>query len=64
MNFTIIIDFTYETKLGTKLTGQMECLDFDDITDIIKAVTEWCEDNGFKMKRIDINRIDKEVNYD
>ena len=40
MNFTIIIDFTYETKLGTKLRGQMECLDFDDVTDIIKAVTE------------------------
>ena len=61
MNFTIIIDFTYETKLGTKLTGQMKCLDFDDITDLIKAVTEWCEGNGFMMKRIDINRIDEEV---
>ena len=60
MNFTFIIDFTYETTLGTKLTGQMECLDFDDVTDIIKVVSEWCEDNGFKIKRIDINRIDKE----
>lgn len=60
MNYTVIIDFTYETILGTKLTGQMESLDFDDTGDIITAVIEWCEGNGFKMKRIDINRIDKE----
>lgn len=61
MNFTIIIDFTYETKLGTKLSGQMECLDYDEIGDIMTAVIEWCQTNGFKMKRIDINRIDKEA---
>lgn len=60
MNYTIIIDFTYETKLGSKLTGQLECLDYDETGDIITAVIEWCETNGFKMKRIDINRLDKE----
>lgn len=60
MNYTIIIDFTYETKLGSKLTGQLECLDYDEAGDIMTAVIEWCETNGFKMKRIDINRLDKE----
>lgn len=60
MNYTVIIDFLYETKLGTKLTGQMECLDSDEAGDIITAVIEWCEGNGFKMKRVDINRLDKE----
>ena len=60
MNYTIIIDFTYETKIGTKLTGQLECLDYDEVGDIMTAVIEWCETNGFKMKRIDINRLDKE----
>ena len=61
MNYTIIIDFTYETKLGTKLTGRLECLDYDEVGDIMTAVIEWCETNGFKMKRIDINRLDKEA---
>ena len=61
MTYTIIIDFTYETKNGTKLTGQLECLDYDEVGDIMTAVIEWCETNGFKMKRIDINRLDMEV---
>ena len=61
MNYTIIIDFTYETKLGTKLSGQLECTDYDEVGDIMTAVIEWCETNGFKMKRIDINRLDMEV---
>ena len=60
MNFTVNIDFTYETKLGTKLIGRMECIDFDETGDIITAVIEWCDTNGFRMRRIDINRIDKE----
>lgn len=60
MTYTIIIDFTYETKMGTKLTGQLECIDYDEVGDIMTAVIEWCETNGFKMKRIDINRLDKE----
>ena len=60
MMYTVIIDFTYETKFGTKLTGRMECLDYDEVGDLIIAVIEWCEANGFKMRRCDINRIDKE----
>ena len=60
MMYTVIIDFTYETKYGTKLTGQMECLDYDELGDLIIAVIEWCEANGFKMRRCDITRIDKE----
>lgn len=58
MNFKINIDFTYETKLGTTLTGRLECLDYDEVGDIMTAVIEWCETNGFRMRRIDINRID------
>lgn len=60
MNFTVIINFTYETKYGTMFTGKMECFDFDETGDIITAVIEWCETSGFKMRRIDINRVDKE----
>ena len=59
MNFTVNIDFTYEIKSGTKLTGRMECLDYDQTGDIITAVIEWCETNGFQMRRVDINLIDK-----
>ena len=58
--YTVIIDFTYETKFGTKLTGQMECLDYDESGNLISAILSWCEENGFKMRRIDMNRIDKE----
>ena len=35
MTYTIIIDFTYETKFGTKLTGQIDEIDAY-ISDVIE----------------------------
>lgn len=57
----ITIDFTYETKFtSTQLHSHIECIDFEQ-DDIIKSMLDWCESNGFKMRRIDMNHIGGDV---
>ena len=56
----ITIDFTYQSRLGTFFHAQVECLDFDQTGDIITSMIDWCESNGFRMRRCDINERSKE----
>lgn len=56
----ITVDFYFETKIGTELTGHLECVDFDDAMDIASKFAEWCDCSGYRLRRCDINDIKKE----
>ena len=58
----IIAEFTYETKGESLLHGTVECLDFDDAMEALEKMIDWCDTQGFKMRRCDIKDIKPEVN--
>lgn len=55
------IDFTYETKLGTKLYARVEALDFFQADALIEKLSDWCDENGFSMEHIELNRYETKV---
>ena len=57
----IKVEFTYTTKIGTELKGSLECLDFDEAMEALTKLIDWCDIDGFRMRKCDILDIPKEV---
>ena len=49
------IHFRYVSRLGTKFYARMEALDYDQAVNMIQKFADWCDENGFTMKHIEIN---------
>ena len=42
---------TYVTSAGKELTAKIECLDFEDSTDMLVHIIDWCNGRNFILKQ-------------
>ena len=44
-------NFTYESNVGNKFNGRIECRDFDEAMDVAEKIADWCSSYGFRFLR-------------